>query len=146
MALVQHHTDRSMKWLKNGVSAYRDFFAIKKKKKASSALSSFSKLNFFFNYLYLFNCGCISHSTSMCFVSLVLAISVITQRDLPLDLLSISQTSRTASCPSSRPLPRLEEEGGERKGGGKHCVGTHWSRLTRNSQMLGISITEPLVV
>lgn len=129
MALVQHHTDRSMKWLK--IMEFLPtviFFSLLKKKKASSALSFFFQAELFFFLLpfCLFNCGCISHSTSTVLLSHTGACFQCSHsRDLPLDLLSISQSA-------SWLLPYLETSiqggrggWGKEGGGGKHCWQAH---------------------
>lgn len=83
MALVQHHTDRSMKWLK--IMEFLPtviFFSLLKKKKASSALSFFFQAElFFFYYLFVYSTAVVFLIRQvLCFcLTLVLAISVLTQ-------------------------------------------------------------------
>lgn len=132
---------------KNGVSAYRDFFSLLKKKKGIISTEFFFQAELFFFFLLpfcLFNCGCISHSTSTVLLSHTGACYQCSHsRDLPAKHLTISELAATLPWDL---YPGWKRKVGTGRGWGQALLtGTHWSQLTRNSQMLGISITEPLV-
>jgi len=149
MALVQHHTDRSMKWLK--IMEFLPtviFFSLLKKKKHHQHWVFFSKLNFFFftTFLSIQLRLYFSFDKYCAFVSHWCLLSVFSLKRSavgPAKHLTISELAATLP----RDLyPGWKRRVGKGRGWGQALLtGTHWSQLTRNSQMLGISIMEPLV-
>ena len=117
-----------MKWLKKNWSfCIPWFFSLLKKKKASSALSFFSSWTFFFYYLFVYSTAVVFLIRQvLCFcLRLVLAIRVLSLKRSAIGPAKHLRNQRAGCYCSSRPLPRVEEEGGERKGGGKHCWQAH---------------------
>lgn len=107
----------------------------------------FFKLDFFFYYLFVYSVAVIFFIRQvLCFcLTLVLAIRVLTLKRSAVGSAKHLRNQQAGGYPSTRPLPRVEkEEGGKKEG--KHCWESHTgSQLTRNSQVLRISIMEPLV-
>lgn len=117
------------------------FFSSIKKKQASSELNYFFWDGFLLPF-YLFNCCCIFHSTSIVLLSHAGACY---QRVLSLKRFAVGSAKHLCNQQayrgtSTRPRPRVEKEGG-----GALLKGIRWSQLTRNSQVLGVSIMKPLV-
>lgn len=123
------------------------FFATKKKKRHHQHWVFFQAELFFFYYLFVYSTAVVFLIRQvLCFcLRLVLAIRVLSLKRSAIGPAKHLRNQRAGCYCSSRPLPRVEERVGKGRWGQALLTGTHWSQLTRNSQMLGISITEPLV-
>lgn len=100
----------------------------------------FFELDFY--YLFIYSTAVVFFIRQvLCFcLMLVLAIRVLSLKKSAVGSAKHLRNQQAYRYPSTRPLPRVEKEGG-----GALLKGIHWSQLTRNSQVLGISITKPLV-